>query len=265
MIDLHAHLLPGIDDGAPDLETSLNMARIAVDDGIRIMACTPHVYPGMFDNEGPDIRRRVEALQGELDEAGIPLKLSWGADVHMAPDLLGKLKTGSAPTLDDSRYFLLEPPHYHAPPRFAEQVFELQVEGYVPVITHPERLVWIDTHYEVFREMTRKGVLMQITAGSLAGRFGMRARYWAERMLDEGLVHVLATDAHDSKHRQPFLAEGEMAAAKWVGKEEAINLVELRPLCILKNYPLEQLPAILVAASGDKRRRKGFLGRLLRW
>ncbi len=119
MIDLHCHLLPGIDDGAPNLDTSLAMARIAVADGIKLMACTPHIYPGMYDNNGPAILQAVAELQARLEEADIPLRLIGGADTHIAPDLVNGLQTGRVPALGKSRYFLLEPPHHVAPPRLA--------------------------------------------------------------------------------------------------------------------------------------------------
>lgn len=254
MIDLHSHLLPGIDDGAPDLETALKMARIAADDGIKVMACTPHIYPGMFENSGPDIKLRVAELQARLNEAGINLKLTWGADAHVVPDLLEKLKSGAVPSLNDTHYFLLEPPHHVAPPRFAEFAFSFLAAGYVPVITHPERLSWIEEHYDTFCDLSDKGVWMQITAGSLTGRFGQAARYWGERMLDEGRVHILATDAHSPDRRPPLLAEGREEAAKWVGREEAQHLVESRPLGILKNRSPADLPPIPRAAVGGKRR-----------
>jgi protein-tyrosine phosphatase len=242
MIDLHCHLLPGVDDGAPDLATSLAMARIAVGDGIAVAACTPHIYPGMYENSGPAIRQAVVELQNHLDEAGIPLRLTAGADVHIAPDLVAGLRSGRVPSLHDSRYFLLEPPHHVAPPRFVETVRDLLAAGYVPVITHPERLTWIEDRYEIFEELARQGAWLQVTAGSLTGRFGEAARYWAERLLDEGWVHILATDSHGADRRPPLLAEGQRAAERWLGVEEAVRLVETRPHGILTNWKPEQLP-----------------------
>ncbi len=243
MIDLHCHLLPGVDDGAADLGTALAMARIAVDDGIKVIACTPHIYPGMYDNDGPAIRRAVAELQTRLEEADIPLRLTLGADAHIAPDLVAGLRAGRVPTLHDSRYFLLEPPHHVAPPRLADTVFDLLAAGYVPVITHPERLSWIEDHYETFVELARKGAWLQVTAGSLTGRFGKAARYWAERLLDEGWVHILATDAHGVDRRPPLLAEGQRVAERWLGAGEALHLVETRPQGILDNLQPERLPA----------------------
>lgn len=242
MIDLHCHLLPGIDDGAPDLAASLRMARMAVDDGITTIACTPHIYPGMFDNDSAGIRAHIESLRGHLAAAGIPLELSWGADAHVSPDLLPRLKAGTVPSLNDSRYFLLEPPHHVAPPQFDQFVFSLLAAGYVPVVTHPERLSWIDDHYDTFCSLSDKGAWMQVTAGSLTGRFGKTARYWGERMLDEGRVDILATDAHHPERRPPLLAEGREAAARWVGAAEAVHLVETRPLGILQNLSPDAMP-----------------------
>jgi protein-tyrosine phosphatase len=242
VIDLHCHLLPGIDDGAPDLDAALRMARMAVDDGITTIACTPHIYPGMFENDSAGIRLNIENLRDHLAAAGIPLKLSWGADAHVSPDLLPRLKAGTVPCLNGSRYFLLEPPHHVAPPHFDHFAFSLLAAGYVPVITHPERLSWIGDHYETFCSLSDRGVWMQVTSGSLTGRFGKAARYWSERMLDEGRVDILATDAHHPERRPPLLAEGREAAAHWVGTAEATHLVETRPLGILKNLAPDTMP-----------------------
>lgn len=233
MLDLHCHILPGIDDGAVDLDMALRMARMAVEDGIATVACTPHIYPGLYENDAAGIRAAVASLQAELDQRAIPLRLLNGADVHLEPDLAGGIAAGRIPTLAGSRYLLLEPPHHVAPPRFEESVFELLVAGYVPVITHPERLSWIEHHYEIFGRLVQGGTWMQVTAGSVTGRFGRRPKYWAERMLDEGLVHILATDAHHPERRPPLLAEGRDAAAARVGEAEAMALVSTRPQAIV--------------------------------
>lgn len=244
MIDLHCHLLPGIDDGAPNLDASLAMARIAVADGIQVIACTPHIYAGMYDNDGPAILQAVAELQAQLDEAGIPLRLIGGADTHIATDLVSGLRTGRVPALGKSRYFLLEPPHHVAPPRLAETVFELLAAGYVPVITHPERLSWIEDRYQTFIDLARQGAWLQVTSGSLTGRFGQAAQYWGERLLDEGWVHILATDAHGVDRRPPLLAEGRRAAERWLSSEETYHLVITRPQGILDDVEPGQLPLL---------------------
>ena len=249
MIDLHCHLLPGIDDGAPDRDVALAMARMAAADGIHTVACTPHIYPGLYENDRAGIHAAVAAFSGELAREGIALRLTTGADTHLAPDLVEGLRSGRIATLADSRYFLFEPPHHVAPPRLAESVFQVLAAGYVPVVTHPERLTWIEEHYPLFAQLVRGGAWMQVTAGSLTGRYGRRPRYWAERMLDEGLVHILATDAHHSEHRVPLLGEGRDAAAARLGADEATHLVQTRPECILYNRPACEAPALPVTAA----------------
>ena len=235
MIDLHSHILPGIDDGAKSLDISLAMARIAVDDGITMMACTPHIYPGMYMNNTAGITAARDALQAALDESGIALKLTTGADVHLVPGLLEGLRGGTVPTLHNTRYVLLEPSHHVAPPRFAESVFQLVAAGYVPVITHPERLTWIEDNFQVFVDLTRQGAWMQITAGALTGLFGARPKYWGERFLGEGLTHIIATDAHSAGRRVPVMSEAKAIAAKLLGPDEADLLVRGRQAALLED------------------------------
>jgi protein-tyrosine phosphatase len=243
MIDLHCHILPGVDDGAPDLGMALDMARMAVADGITVTACTPHILPGVYDNAPSSIRYRVELLRQALHEAEIPLDLVAGSDAHMRPDFAAAIGEDRILTLDGSRYVLFEPPHNLAPLRLEECLFDIQLAGYVPVLTHPERLLWIERHYAMITRLARAGVWMQITAGSLTGAMGKRPQYWAERMLSEGLVHILASDAHNCTTRPPMLAPARALAARLVGAEEATHLLVTRPLGILNNADPATLPA----------------------
>jgi protein-tyrosine phosphatase len=124
-------------------------------------------------------------------------------------------------------------------------------------------LSWIKTNYEVFKRLAERGAWMQITSGSLTGRFGKGAKYWGERMLDEGLVHILATDAHSISRRAPLLAEGQKVAEKYVGKEEAHRLVYERPRAILDDIaPARVTPIPALLADGEKPRKPGFWRRL---
>lgn len=244
MIDLHSHILPGIDDGSKSLEMSLAMARMAVDDGIKVMACTPHIYPGLYMNDAAGITAARDALQASLNEHGIPLTLTTGADVHLVPGLLERLREGTVPCLHNTRYLLLEPSHHVAPPRFAESVFQLVAAGYVPVITHPERLTWIEDHYQVFVDLTKQGAWMQITAGALTGAFGPRAKYWGERFLGEGVTHILATDAHSAGRRAPLLSQARAIAERMLGPEEALLLVEGRQTALMRNASPANVPPL---------------------
>jgi protein-tyrosine phosphatase len=268
MIDLHCHMLPGIDDGARDLETALAMARIAVEDGIEVTACTPHIYPGLYENATDNISPAVDAFRSAVEEAGIQLQLTFGADIQIVPELLIGLRRGTHPTLHGSRYFLFEPPHHTVPVRFADTLFDTLAAGYIPIITHPERLTWLDDeHYDWFVDAAADGAWIQLTAGALTGDFGRRAQYWSERMLDDGIVHILATDAHDPDHRPPILSAGRDAAGQWVGPEEAQRLVDDRPRAVLADEPASNIfppPAYRGEAPSNRRvkERRGWFSRL---
>ena len=277
MIDLHCHLLPGIDDGASDVETAINMAKALVADGVTVVACTPHILPGLYHNSGPQIRQATARLQQMITERGIPLRLVTGADNHVVPEFLAELRSGKLLSLADTRYVLVEPPHHVAPPRLEELFFSLISAQYVPILTHPERLTWISSNYAAITRLDEAGVWLQITAGSLAGDFGRNARYWAERLLDEGRVHLLATDAHDLKQRPPNLSRGRELAARRVGEVEAQNLVVTRPRGVLSDVPPSELPhpvaagalvetcnkdGIADARKSDHSRGRSFVGRL---
>ena len=263
-------MLPGIDDGAGNLDVSLRMARGAGEQGITGVACTPHILPGLYHNSGPEIRQAIKQLQAALDDNGIPLQLTTGADVHMAPDFVAGLRSGQLLSIADSRYVLVEPPHHTAPPQMEEFFFNLVTAGYVPILTHPERLSWVPSRYQTIKKLVQSGVWMQVTAGSFAGAFGRNPLYWAERMLDEGRVHLIATDAHDAERRPPDLAAGRELVAKRVGAAEAERLVLTRPLGILRDEDPSSLPGPSGVAdaetgsypddAGQARRRGGASG-----
>lgn len=251
MIDLHSHILPGVDDGSPDIETSLKMARMACDDGIQVMACTPHFMPGMYDNEANDIRDRVSEFALRLRDAAIPLHVVVGSDAHIRPDFLPCLRNGRILCLNDSRYVLFEPPHNIAPKRMEDLLFNIVASGFVPILTHPERLKWIEQNFSVFESLVKIGVWMQITADSLTGRFGSRPKYWAEKMLGNGMVHILSTDAHNLKSRPPILSKAYAIAQSEVGSHEAQNLVLVRPVSIIDNLSPSETPPILISTNGN--------------
>lgn len=242
MIDLHCHILPGLDDGAANLAVSLAMARTAVADGISTVVCTPHILPTVYDNTGPVIRAAVSKLQAALGEAKIPLRVLPGADVHIASDLVDGLRCGRVLSVADSHYFLLEPPHHLFAPAICDCVFSVMAAGYIPILTHPERLDWIGQYYDKIQELARAGMLIQVTGGALVGEFGRRARHWSQRMLDDGLVDVVATDAHGTVTRPPRMSDAvEVIAGRW--GEEARKLVLTRPRAIIENLELPALPA----------------------
>lgn len=237
MIDLHCHLLPGIDDGAGDLATSVAMATMAVADGITTTFCTPHIYPGLYENTGADIARRVELLRQVLTQRGIALDVRVGADAHLVPEFVAGLRNGRIPTLAGSRYVLLEPSHHVRPPRFVESAFEVIAAGYVPIITHPERLTWFADHRDDFYGLARSGAWLQLTGGALIGRFGERIRRISEQLVADGWIDVLASDGHSTGGRAPVLSAARARAAELAGQTEADAMVLSRPRAVLTNRP----------------------------
>jgi protein-tyrosine phosphatase len=244
VIDLHSHILNGIDDGSDSVEMSIAMARMAVADGIQVMACTPHIVPGVYLNEPADIRRRVTELQALLSEQQIPLELVPGADVHIAPDLLQRLQGETPPVLNGSRYFLFEPPHHVLPPRLLDFCTSLVAAGFIPILTHPERLTWVSGHFDVIRDLAARGVLMQLTAGSLTGNFGRSARRLADQILEEGLCDIFASDAHNLTSRPPVLSAARVAVSQRLGDAEAENMFVTRPRAILRGAGVERSSAV---------------------
>lgn len=268
MIDVHCHMLPAIDDGAQNLETALKMAEKAVEDGITITACTPHIYPGLYENTADGIRQATINFQQELRKAEIPLKVTYGADVQIIPELVEKLNSGLIPTLHGSRYFLFEPPHHIAPPGMMELIYDVLASGYVPLITHPERLTYIDDEYDMFAEAARKGAWIQLTAGSVTGRFGRHVQKISERFLNDGITHLLATDAHNLGNRSPNLKEARDAVIAFLGEEEANRLVIDRPRAVIDNADPNSVilpPGLLPGkqfSSHQKKESKGWFSKL---
>lgn len=197
MIDLHCHVIPGIDDGSPDLQTSLKMARMSGADGLSVIAWTPHISPSIYDNSGPDTRRRVQSLQFELNSAGIDCRLVPGCDAHVAADLVGKLRSGLALAINKSIRARRSAAPF-PPPECRPPFFDLLAAGYVSILTHPERMSWADRNDDLLCRLIELGTWMHVTAGSLLGGFGPGAKHRAERMLRNGWVHIIASDAHDA-------------------------------------------------------------------
>lgn len=261
MIDIHSHILPGIDDGAADMATSVEMARIAIADGITCMACTPHILPGLYENSADGIATAMGALRKTLLDENIPLEIVIGADVHVAPDLVEKLNSGVVPTLNGSRYFLLEPSHRILTPRLEEFAERLIGAGFFPIVTHPERLQWARSSFGVIQSLNRIGCLMQVTAGSVLGEFGKVPQYLAERLLDEGRVDILASDAHGTTRRRPVLARAHDAVARRLGEAEARAMVETRPSAVLADKTIAPVGQFSEAGTPEPERRS-FLGRI---
>ncbi len=204
-VDIHCHLLPGIDDGARDLQESLAMARMAVAEGTRGIVVTPHQLGSYAHNSGDDIRRRTAELQAELDREHIPLRIAAGADVRIEEGMVEKLLSGEVLTLGDlGRHVLLELPHELYFP-LEPLLDELTARGITGILSHPERNHGILRRPDLLPSLVDYGCLMQVTAGSLMGTFGPHSQQLAEGMLAQGFVHFISTDAHGIVKRRPLM------------------------------------------------------------
>jgi protein-tyrosine phosphatase len=236
MIDLHCHLLPGIDDGPETMEEAVALARHAVRSGIVRAVVTPHVHVGRYRNELASIEADLQRFRAELERRNIPLQLGLGAEVRLGEEIIAMVTEGRIPFLgecDGYRIMLLELPHSHVPvgsETFAGWLLKQKIR---PMIAHPERNKDVHGDIDKITPFVSMGCWLQLTAGSVAGSFGEPSRKRAVQLLERGWVSVLASDAHNLEYRPPELEPGRVAAAAIVGEAESWKLVRDTPLAIV--------------------------------
>jgi protein-tyrosine phosphatase len=262
MIDLHTHILPGLDDGAKTLEESVQMCWMSFRDGVRTIVATPHTLNGLYLNDRDIILKKVDELNEALIHCGLRIsdcgiknskseidfssinsefripnsefRILPGSDVRLCENTLSHLDQGKVMTISDSKkYLFLEFPFQGIPHQAEEIIFQVMQRGMIPIITHPERNIELGQRPRRYYEMIRKGCLGQVTAMSLTGELGPRIKQVAERLLTNRLIHFIASDAHSLDGRPPILSEAVRVAGKIVGKEEAQKMVTEYPQAIL--------------------------------
>ncbi|NTW66158.1 MAG: capsular biosynthesis protein [Nitrospirae bacterium] len=238
MIDLHCHILHSMDDGPETLRESVEMCRMATLDGTTTIAATPHFNPAQYPRTGELIRERINELDAALQLENIALTIVPGADVAIFPDLPTHPGLKNFLSINNSRYLLLEFPHFYVPQSWDTFLRSLLGTGTVPIITHPERNYWFVKHPKAVEQAVQIGALVQITAMSLLGGFGNDARKFSIHLLKRDLVHVIASDGHSATMRRPLLSEGVKAATALIGDERARELVETIPAAIVANRPV---------------------------
>jgi len=239
MIDIHCHILPGIDDGPSTMDESVEMCRAASADGIRAIVATPHFSHSLRLVHTTGIRRLVRELNRHLKNAGVPLTILPGTEAPVVPELHEYLAKGEILTINDSKRYLLVEFHPHVMPLNWDKFFlSLMEKAVVPVIAHPERNEWFIRNIAALYSAVKNGVLVQITAMSITGQFGEEIRAFASRLLEHNLVHAIATDAHSSAHRPPVLSAAVSAASEIIGAERAMELVGKIPQAITEGAPL---------------------------
>jgi protein-tyrosine phosphatase len=242
MVDIHHHLLPALDDGATDLETSVAMARIASEDGITHVVATPHAS-GSWAFDPAVNAAKLSELREALARESIALHVATGCDFHLSYD---NIKDATANprkyTVNATRYLLVELPDVGLSPQLGEIFFELRVAGMVPILTHPERNPTLQHHPKRLESWLREGLLIQVTAGSVLGQMGKAAELMAHKLLADRWVHFLATDAHNVDRRAPRMAEARDFVAKRYGADYARFLCTENPLAVFEDRPLPDQP-----------------------
>jgi len=239
MVDIHCHILPDIDDGPESWELTAEMCRVAAHDGITHIVATPHCNDEFLYD-----RDRYAEMLGELyDIAQGKLGFSLGCDFHFSDDnIRDALAHPRRYTIGESQYLLVEFSDYSIPPSVQQDLLSLFSRGMVPIVTHPERNPVLLRKPEMVLEMVEQGCLVQITANAVTGFWGNRSQKMVEWLLKREAVHVVASDAHDSRHRRPVLSEARAAIAALSGDEIADALVTHNPAAIVDGKSLPYQP-----------------------
>jgi len=238
MIDIHHHLLWGMDDGASNVETSVAMARIAAEEGISHVVCSPHAN-GTYTYQPRVIAEKIADLQRLLDRNAIAVKLGHGCDFHMSYENIEEAKLNPAKySINGLGYILVELPDYGISPGLTEVFYQMQLAGLTPILTHPERNATLQSDQLRLVDWLRGGVLIQVTAGSVVGRMGRRAESVAHDLLANRWVHFLATDAHNITSRPPKMREAFELVAKKYGPDYAHLLCVSNPLAAFMGKPM---------------------------
>ena len=221
MIDLHCHILPGVDDGATDVSESIEMARQAVADGIHTVVATPHSLNDVYYNPREKVIDLVRNLREVLETEGLILKICPGSDARICLGMAERVAAEEALTINlNGRYILAEFPSQVIPAESRNELFQLKLNNITPIITHPERNLVFQHRLDFLYDLVEMGSLVQITAMSVTGELGEAAMECAHELLKRRLVHVIASDAHSSRHRPPILSHAVEAAAYVIGDEK---------------------------------------------
>lgn len=240
MIDIHSHILPGIDDGARNIEESLDMLKMAIDGGVTTQVLTPHIRQGRYENNKHDLEQRFVKFRQEVDSANLPIQLLLSAELHIGPNIMPLVNSDAIPWLGNFRgkkTFLLEFPRNNIPYGSNNAVKWLLANNYLPIIVHPERnKVFLNQRHKL-QDFIDLGCLLQITASSLYGKFKADAQEMAEDLLIKDQVSVIASDCHNVKSRAPDLLAGFKCAERIIGTDRAKQLVETMPANLIHMNP----------------------------
>ncbi|WP_088052506.1 tyrosine-protein phosphatase [Virgibacillus dakarensis] len=227
MIDIHCHILPGVDDGARTLTESLAMAHEAASQGIQKIIATPHHHNGSFDNPGQDVIGAVEYLNWKFQEEQIPVEIVPGQEPRINGDVVEDLKRGDILPLNvTSGYVFIELPSSHVPQYTTQLLFDVQIAGYKPIIVHPERNHELMDNPDKLYRMVKNGALTQITAASVVGKNGGKVQKFTNQLVEANLTHFVASDAHNVKKRGFYMQDAFEQIKKQFGNMMQYQFME---------------------------------------
>lgn len=261
MIDLHTHILPGVDDGVKTMDEAVAFARMASADGVKTVVATPHHRDGFFLNARTEVLAGVSALNDRLREERVPLAILPGAEVHISADVIARVKSGHAPTLaDNGRTVLFELSMSQYPLDLENLVFQMRLAGLQVLFAHPERIRYFEDDISRYEAVVRLGAFGQLTTGSVTGLFGSDIAAFSEELARKRLVHVIASDAHNTRGRPPQLSGAIARLCTWVGEDFARRMADDIPRAFIEGRDPD-LPPALEAKAARRSLRDRLFGR----
>ena len=234
MIDIHAHILPGVDDGPANMGEALALVQAAVDNDIDTVVATPHMLDGIYNATRDEIFTALAELNEAIDEHGLAITVLAGGDVHAEAEVPELLQQGDLVTVADrGKHLMIELPPDVVPRELGQLLFRMQLQGVRPIVSHPERNRVIQEDPEELALLVQAGALTQVTAGSIVGAFGRRVQSCAETLLARRMVHFIATDMHDLRGRKPKLAEAAARVVELLGDDEANEILREHPEALI--------------------------------
>lgn len=258
MIDIHCHILPNVDDGSESLEESIEMAKIAESEGITRIVNTSHCHFDFKYKKGNELKLELEKFNQVLKEENINIEVLLGNELYYTRDLIERFNELDFFSMNNSKYILMEFSPINFPKNIEDVIYEIKIRGYIPIIAHAERYKQVQEDVNIVLDCIKEGALIQVNASSILGKNGEKAEDTSKKLLDNNMVHFVATDAHSSNRRRPLIKDSYNYILKNYGKEVSEKLFIENPTAVIENRDI----SILNPTKYEEKR--SFLKRLFR-
>lgn len=258
MIDIHCHILPNVDDGSESLEESIAMAKIAESEGITKIVNTSHCHFDFKYKKGNELKLELEKFNQALKEENINIEVLLGNELYYTSDLIERFDELDFFSMNNSKYILMEFSPINFPKNIEDVIYEIKIRGYIPIIAHAERYKQVQEDVNIVLDCIKEDALIQVNASSILGKNGEKAEDTSKKLLDNNMVHFVATDAHSSNRRRPLIKDSYNYILKNYGKEVSEKLFIENPTAVIENRDI----SILNPTKYEEKR--SFLKRLFR-